>query len=231
MTEPSPARRARKLAIEALSVTAGVLLAFSVDAWWERVQERDVVEGLRGAAAVEAAANRSLLEAYRGAGERSMEAGSRLIDLISPEPDEVPLDSILFLMGTLLSYNAAPLEFSATDRLLSSGDVESLLDPDLHDGLLQLRLTGTRYFDQGARFERIHEALVTEFGRSAPLAVLSASKGGYLHPNTDFPVDPQLILTSSALEGAVGNLLVWVDNLNRHIDQLVELTDAVWVEE
>lgn len=51
---------------EALSVTAGVLLAFSVDAWWSRVQEAEVVEGLRGAARVEAMANRVQLERAEG---------------------------------------------------------------------------------------------------------------------------------------------------------------------
>ncbi|MEM7415853.1 MAG: hypothetical protein AAF389_10185 [Gemmatimonadota bacterium] len=228
MSEPRPAQRVRRLAIEALSVAAGVLLAFSVDAWWERVQERDILEGLRSAAEVEAAENLDLLGRYRVAGDRSLEAGRRLIDMIAPEPADVPLDTVLFFMGTLLSYNAAPLELAATDRLLASGDIESLLDPDFHRGLLQLRARSTGYYDQGVRFERIHEELVREFGRVAPLAVLSASKDGGLHPQTDFPVDARTVLSSPGLEGAVGNLLVWVDNLNTSVDRLVDLSNAVW---
>jgi hypothetical protein len=229
MSEETPRRRFRRLAVEALSVAAGVLMAFSVDALWERSQERDVVDGLRSAAAVEAAANHGLLRRYREGGQLSMEAGRELVTLISPEPDDVPLDSILFLMGTLLSYGAAPLEFAATDRLLSSGDVEELLAPEFHAGLLELRTTATRYFDQGLRFERIHEELVAEFGNVAPLAVLSASKGD-VHPASDFPVDVGAVLSSGALEGAVGNLAVWVDNLNRQLDRLTVLSDSVWAD-
>lgn len=227
MSDVRPTQRIRRLAVEALSVAAGVLLAFSVDAWWDRVQERDRLEGLRNAAEVEAAENRALLWAYRQAGDRSLDAGRELIDLIGPEPTDVPLDSLLGLMGRLLMYNAAPLELAATDRLLASGDVESLLDPEFHRGLLRLRTGATRYYDQGVRFERIHEELVVQFGRVAPMAALSASKEG-VHPPSDFPVDVEAVLSSSGLEGAVGNLLVWVDNLNASVDRLVELSDAVW---
>lgn len=218
-----------RLAAEALSVTAGVLLAFAVDAMWARAQEQEVVEGLRLAAAVEASANRELLGVYRDAGARSLGAARQLINIISPEPPEVSADSMLTLMGALLTYNAAPLEFAATDRLLASGDLEALLDPEFHRSLLSLRSAATRYENQGERFERIHEELVLEFGRVAPLAILSASKPG-LHPPSDFPIDLGSVLRSHNLEGAVGNLAVWVDNLNRRVDQLMLLSDSVWVD-
>lgn len=230
MSEPAPQQRIRRLAVEALSVTVGVLLAFSVDAWWDRVQQRDVVDGLRRAAAVEAASNRRLLESYRGAGQRSITAGRELVRLIGPEPEVVPLDSVLGLMGMLLSYEAAPLEFAATDRLLASGDVEVLLDRQFHDDLLTLRTTATRYMDQGVRFDQVHEELVRTFGSVAPMGALSASKEG-VHPPSDFPVDVIVVLSSARLEGAVGNLSVWVDNLNRRLEQIVSLSDSAWADE
>lgn len=208
-------------------MAAGVLLAFSVDAWWERVQEREVVDGLREAAAVEAAANRALLILYEGGGEQSMMAGRELIDVIGPETEIVPLDSILGLMGRFLTFNAPPLQFAATDRLLASGDVESLLDPDFHLGLISMRVSGTRMAETGRRFDAIHEQLVLEFGEVAPMAVLSASKPG-VHSPSDFPVDVERILRSSDLEGAVGNLLVWTDNVNVRIDRLLAQSDSVW---
>ena len=220
--------RIGRLIAEGLSVAAGVLLAFSVDAWWARVQEREVVDGLREAAALEASTNRETLVLYREAGTRSLNAAGELIRLIGPRPEPVAVDSVLFLMGTLLSYDAAPLELSAMDRLLSSGDVEALLDPEFHRGLLGLRATATRYASQGDRFDLIHEELVVEFGRNAPMAILSATRG--VHPPSDFPVDVTALLSSRTLEGAVGNLAVWVDNLNRRVDRLIALSDSVWVE-
>lgn len=228
MSEERSKGRFAKLALEALGVAAGVLLAFSVDAWWERVQEQDVVDGLRSAAALEAAENRAVLALYAEGGDVSLNAARTLIEMIGPEPEVVPLDSVLPYMGRLLTYGAAPLEFGATDRLLASGDVEELLDPDFHARMVRFRSRATRYADEGLRFDRIHEELVVEFGRVAPLAVLSASKPG-VHGPTDFPVDVQRILTSPSLEGAVGNLAVWVDNLDRRVDQLLTLSDSLWV--
>lgn len=229
MKERFTRRSFGRLAAEALSVTAGVLLAFAVDAWWARTQERNIVEGLRLAAAVEASANHELLTLYRGAGTQSLGAARELIEVIGPDPGDISSDSVLTLLGTLLTYGAAPLELTATDRLLSSGDLETLLDPNFHRDLLRFRSVATSYEKQGERFERIHEELVMAFGRVAPLAVLSASKPG-LHGPSDFPVDIDRVLRSPGLEGAVGNLAVWVDNLNTRVDQLVVLSDSVWVE-
>lgn len=225
MFDNSPRFRIGRFAGEALSVTAGVLLAFSVDAWWARIQEREVVHGLREAANVEAMANREVLERYREVGGTSLRAAQKLTVLIGPDPVLVSTDSLLSLMGRLLTYNAAPLEFAATDRLLASGDI-AVLEPAFHRGLLSLRAAATRYADQGRRFEQVHEALIAEFGQVAPLGPLSASKG--VHPPSDFPLEVTTVLTDQGLEGAVGNLAVWVDNLNVRVAHLVELTDSVW---
>ncbi|HSM03966.1 MAG TPA: hypothetical protein VK858_05070 [Longimicrobiales bacterium] len=126
---------ARRFVTEAVSVTAGVLLAFGVDAWWSRVRQAGDVQGL-----VEAAAR---------------------------------------------SYAAA-----------------------------------------GERFDQIHEALITTFAGYAPTSFLSSLRG--VHDPTDFPVDRARLMTSEELEGAVGNLAVWADNLNRRVDRLLTLHDAVW---
>lgn len=37
------------------------------------------------------------------------------------------------------------------------------------------------------------------------------------------------VLGDRSIEGAVGNLAVWIDNLNWRVERLLALSDSVWV--
>ena len=217
---------ARRFVTEALSVTAGVLLAFGVDAWWSRVQQAGDVEGLVEAARSEAQANAEVLVVYRAWGDSSLQAARALVDEIGPGGSALQLDSIARLYARVLTYGPASLEHSATDRLLISGDLEALEDPDFHRRLLSYRAAARSYATAGERFDQIHEALITTFAAYAPTSFLSSLRG--VHDPTDFPVDRARLMTSEELEGAVGNLADWADNLNRRVDRLLTLHDSVW---
>ena len=217
---------AKRLIAEALSVTAGVLLAFAVDAWWSRVEQSGDVEGLVEAARSEAAANAAVLVRARELGRSSLAAAGILVDEIGPGGSDLAVDSVARLFAALLTYGAAPLEHSATDRLLASGDLDALEDADFHRLLLRHRAAGRSYQVAGERFEIIHEGVITSFADHAPTSFLSTLRG--VHAPTDFPVDLDRIMTSPDLEGAVGNLAVWTDNLNSRVDGLLALHDSVW---
>lgn len=45
----------------------------------------------------------------------------------------------------------------------------------------------------------------------------------------DVPVRVMDVLADRTIEGAVGNLAVWIDRLNRRVERLVALSDSVWV--
>ena len=228
MTDQSTIRRfgPKRFIGEALSVTAGVLLAFSVDAGWSRVQEAEVVERLRAAAQVEAAANRVQLERAETTGAGALAAAQYLTVLIRPQPEPLSPDSLGRIVGTMLSYGRAPLDFSATDRLLSAGELDVLREGDFQVRLLRYRSAATQYQDQARRFDQVHEAFVQQFYAVAPGGWLSANRG--IHSRSDFPVDVAEVLGSAAVEGAVGNLAIWIDNLNWRVDQLLLLSDSVW---
>lgn len=222
-----PGFPAARFVAEALSVTAGVLLAFSVDAWWSTREQNHVVDALRKAARAEALTNRASLDQARVYGDRSVAAAGALIDHIGPMPDVPAVDSLGVLFVGLLSNGPTPLELAATDRLLSSADREALTDGDFHRRLLKYRAAATDYSNAGRRFEIVHEAVITQFGTTAPTTFLSAMRG--VHGPTDFPVDMGAVLSNPDLEGAIGNLAVWTDNLNRHVDRLMMLSDSVWL--
>lgn len=128
----------------------------------------------------------------------------------------------------MLSYGRAPLEFSATDRLLSAGELDVLRDGEFQVRLLRYRSAATQYLDQARRFDQVHEEFVQQFYRVAPGGYLSSNRG--IHPPTDFPVQVEDVLGSAAVEGAAGNLAIWIDNLNWRVDQLLVLSDSVWTE-
>lgn len=231
---PDPVKTAstfgvRRFVLEALSVTAGILLAFAIDAWWSEVEQDRTVAGLRAAAAAEAETNRQQLELALDWGERSLASSQHLVQLIRPAPEPIPADSLGRLLGASFLLDAALLELSATDRLLRAGDVDALGNPEFHSRLQRYRSTARRYSDYGQKFAEVRERVIEEMARIGPSGFLSAAKG--VHEPSDFDVPVVEILSDPGLEAAIGNLAVWADNLNVGARVLRARLDSAWASE
>ena len=117
-----------------------ILIAFALDAWWDKSSEADAIdEALRGVA-FELANNRDLLAREIAILERITTAGDSVLNLMRANEDRASIeiaDTLAFLIG-----NWAPsleVSFGAVDALIASGRLAEVQDPSLRLGLAGLR--------------------------------------------------------------------------------------------
>jgi hypothetical protein len=112
-----------------------ILLAFSIDAWWSRVQERDderrALEALRG----EFIANLTHLRAVHDAHDRFAHRLEQLVDGVSPESQGRIIQVSDSVLLPLVSFRTADPAVGTLNILLASGRVGLIRSEDLQQAL------------------------------------------------------------------------------------------------
>jgi len=137
MTEPAPPRaEASRLArwlTEVFVIAFGILLAFSVDAIWNRVQEAEQERFTLEALAEEFRANAASLRETGGAHDGVARACSEILALTGPTASDA--SGIARLIGEVWIPWHAELNSGAIQSLLSTDDLARIRDPRLRAAL------------------------------------------------------------------------------------------------
>jgi hypothetical protein len=146
------------LLLQGLAVLGSVLLAFSIDAWWEghseRATETAILESLRAELLVNQERVVRQSRFMRGLEESALAVLSRE----AQNPSEVPSDSLDHLIGDL-TFGATSAWVTATlDALVSSGDLSLIPDRDLR---AEISLWA-RFVDQTEDFEAMQNDFLSE---------------------------------------------------------------------
>ena len=88
----------KRHAVEIVVIVGSILLAFGIEAWWDRIQERETERQQLSVLRAEMVANRSELDVRRQRGAGTLEAQVTLIELIGPESQMMPVDSLASLL-------------------------------------------------------------------------------------------------------------------------------------
>lgn len=142
---------------EAAAVVVSILLAFSIDAWWdERAQTRDVEILLAG---LDREIEQAIadLEAARGSPMRVVDAASRWREVSA----DAPTDTLGNLVHRLGSYDDRLIELPSADALLSTGMIANVDDPELRKWI-------SAWPARLASFDR-HSTAVSDFARGGVL--------------------------------------------------------------
>ena len=115
--------------VEAGSVVAGVLIAFSIDAAWDNRRDRGRERGYLSALAAEIATNRARFSAYRAQLEVQLQTNDRALrDIVFAHGTLAPEGVRQWLQSTGALYLELP-EQAALSDILSSGGVSFIEDP------------------------------------------------------------------------------------------------------
>jgi hypothetical protein len=117
------------------------------------------------------------------------------------------------------------LETGALAQLLSDGDLQATVRPELYGALLGFRTNAERFTRTQDEFRRRRELVINYLAGVAPVAFLSATTGA--HSPTDFPIPVEELLRDRELEGLVGDLARLAQNVDRRGDTLLELADSI----
>jgi hypothetical protein len=128
---PSPLQRWSGLTREVGIVVAGILIAFSLDAWWDARRERLSQEAQLRALHEEFTANRERIdraeERHRNIALRSRALLSAL--QLHPAGSEVQVaDSLL---GSVFEWRTQEWSMGSVEALIASGDLQRIADPEL----------------------------------------------------------------------------------------------------
>ncbi len=140
-TEPqgrSARERLRAGVLEVLVIALGILLAFSVDAWWEGVQERTRLA--QELAAVEIDLRLSLESISRAIqdAERIAAMGHQLLSITGPDSGAEEADLARSLLARFIFTPTSRLNAGAVSSLLATGHLSDLDDPQLQSALARL---------------------------------------------------------------------------------------------
>ena len=132
----------KRLFIEASAIVASILLAFSVDAWWDERQQRDEERTILQALLSDLQDKRNYLAEKTRYNEAIFESSKTLQRMAAGVEEGVSENSIDRLIGEVWWYNdEAGWESAPMTQLIAGGGLSSIENTDLAQKLTKLQLT------------------------------------------------------------------------------------------
>ena len=214
-----------RIAIEMAVIVISILLAFGIDAWWARGQERKSVAEYRHLLSVQMSANRLMLQSEVEDSERDQEGLGAAIRAISPNPSPISADSLWSLLQPGWGLGTQTVEVSALESLLSLASFDPTEDPVLYRHMIAFRGRTDRLEDNVDRFV-VARGRTSDYIRSVspPPALLPPDPDSgevFLVPIDQLLRDPQLESLLKELHGRHNLRERWARELSTLADSIL----------
>ncbi len=232
----------RRLGVESLAVLASILLAFSIDAWWDGRQERERESDLLDAIAADFVASRPQLQDRLALARRMSEVNGLFLDSLTGRPPGTVLsvpDSLILSALTGPTYEP---NTNALDAALASGEIELIRNRELRSLLATWRRTLSDTSEDELEVRRItNEQVVPQLSASISLApyfanVLTWTGGDPFGPGS--ALEDTLpsglsgngtIIVSTELEGAIAARKFYAEFSAADLETLLQVLDSTLV--
>lgn len=131
---------ARRLLVEGLVVVASILLAFAIDAWWDRSRERAEERVILSQLVEELRANIEILSANSEHHRLIFDRASTLLSLAASPDDQVSPDSLDHLVAGLSIWAVPVYERGALDAALVGGGLAVVENPQVRAAISEWSL-------------------------------------------------------------------------------------------
>jgi hypothetical protein len=129
----------KRLAVEAVAIVASILLAFAIDAWWQRRSELDRADALVASLYADFQTSQADLDRWLAGNRWMFRTSSELLSLITnADTDEVILVPLELIVGSVGSPTYSPTE-STLEAAVSSGQINLIEDTELRNVLAHWR--------------------------------------------------------------------------------------------
>lgn len=133
----------KRLSVEASAIVASILLAFSIDAWWDDRQQSNEEQAILQALLNDLHDNRNYLAEKARYNEAISESTMMLQRMAAGVEEGVSEDSIDRLIGDIWWYNdEAGWESAPMTQLIAGGGLSSIENTRLAQKLTELQLNG-----------------------------------------------------------------------------------------
>lgn len=206
-------------------IVVSILIAFSLDRWWEasrqRGDERQYLEALHQ----EFTNNRATLqESLQGLAVMDA-AVAQLLRLTGPEPQELSPDSLAALFDYSFRYGVLELPSGSLQGLLASGELAIITDERLKPRLAAWPALLARARGDTELLVQNREELIRYLDTLMPTLAIARNDGG--GRRTKFPVHVAAVLSDMRVEGLLGNREVRLYNVIADHRQLVAAADTI----
>lgn len=205
MATPSKLPWAR-IAAESVAIIASILLAFSIDAWWERRGEHH-----RSLAQLSTIRTEFVEVEHRLAKADQQLVGLResVSDFLSHVGPDAPLESMDSLASLMdLSFRAARIELptGSLQALLTSGELSNVANNQLKALLATWPAEVSRLRNQSGLLEENREEIIRYLHDKIPtLAITHKTNQMNAYPQSSFTVEPEILQRDMKVEGLFGN--------------------------
>lgn len=128
-------RQVGRIAAEAVVITASILLALGVDAWWAGVQDRQAEQAALSALRLEFLDSRTELFRARDIHVDRCGATAEMRVLLGRAPSELDGDSLADIMHRMSFVTTVNAPMGALNSLITSGDLSLILNVGLRSAL------------------------------------------------------------------------------------------------
>lgn len=212
----------RRVVGELLLITASILLAFSLEAWWSERSEMRQFEEVMSAVRVEFAGARDELNRARTVHVATAETLASILGLMGPEASPVLGDSLLSLWPQL--------RFTSTDAprgvlvsVLARGDISTLPPTELRATLSSWPAELEDHIATERMYEQALEHVRSIASRLSPIP----GGAGDLEYASSFPPTPTRILHDFESENAMARALLLLRTVIRENRALGNTVDEV----
>ncbi len=168
----------RKLLLEAAAIVASILIAFAIDSSWDEFQEDKQRDYALAALRTEFQDTHAGALSTRNFHEEEQVRLLRLLELTQQPPEDLDVEEFVQLVQGAIVFSTFLPPTGAMDSLVGSGDLNSLLEPELRSELAQFQKDlESMYRTQQWGLAFVNEELTTYLGKRVPLVVFGFSRG------------------------------------------------------
>jgi len=215
--------------VDGIVIVVSILLAFGIDAWWDRRaalgQTREHLQAVR----FEVVENIGLLDEQAERCEENRAATKGLLSLIGPDPEPVPPDSLVSLMAGALSAGIANrVSTTALAAMIAEGQFAAIRSGQLRRGLADWLSAVDQRIQQRENARVQLRQTVAYVQTVMPYGLVAARyANAQLPQESRFRLDVGRVLRDATLEGSLSQLSLWRNAICNYDSERREQLEAL----
>ncbi len=217
-----------RLLIEGLVIVVSILLAFTIDAWWDQQREARDAKDQVARVVAELRANVAILEFQDQSLDYSTRAAKEFLSMMGPDAEPVSTQEIGSIMNRIYGVPTLSLSRSATQNFLSSGQLTDGPWIDIRMALAKMLSDVQTAENSSLELRQMRpEMLEHMHAFVSGLDVVKEHPLMASYPQSRFNSDADALLSDMKFESLIANYAIRMEINRRNVHALLDRHSAV----
>lgn len=208
-------------------IIASILIAFTLDRWWDAARERADEQRYLNALHQEFTSNSATLQASRENLRTIDAAVVQLLALIGPQPRLIPPDSLAALFDYSFRFSVLELPSGSLEGLMASGDLSIVSNERLKAGFAAWPARLAQARSNAELLVQNREELIRYLDSLMPTLAIARNWDNERRGGSLFPIPVAAVLSDMRVEGLLGNREVRLYNVIADHRKLIAAADTI----